>query len=46
MEVTALRVPQALPEQAEPDTVQVTPLFEESFATVAAKTTDWPVVRP
>jgi hypothetical protein len=46
LEVIALSVPQALPEQPEPDTFHVTPLLDESFATVADKTIDWEMVRP
>jgi hypothetical protein len=46
VEVTELKVPQALPEQLEPETVHVTPLPEESLLTVAASTTDWETVNP
>lgn len=35
--VTLLRVPQVEPEQPEPDRAHVTPLFAESFATMAVK---------
>ena len=41
--VFAESVPQAAPLQPEPDRVQVTPLFCESFCTVAVKVCDWPV---
>ena len=34
------------PEQLEPETLQETPLFDESFATVAFKMTDWEMVNP
>src|ERR1700745_3680400 len=36
-------VPQAAPLQPEPERGQVTPLFCESFGTVAVKACDWPV---
>ncbi len=37
--VTLVSVPHAVPVQAVPDTVQVTPLLPESFATAAVKLT-------
>jgi hypothetical protein len=46
VEVVALSVPQAFPKQPEPETLHVTPLFNESFTTVAAKTIDLERVRP
>ena len=36
------RIPQALPVHDVPETLQVTPLLLESFATVAVKFTFWP----
>jgi hypothetical protein len=36
------RIPQALPVHDVPETLQVTPLLLESFATVAAKFAFWP----
>ncbi len=36
-EVTTVKVPQAEPEQPEPERVQVTPLLAESFCTEAVK---------
>ena len=38
--VTFVSVPQAAPLQPVPDTVQLTPLFPESFCTVAVKPVD------
>ena len=40
MVVTLVRVPQAAPEQPVPESDQVTPLFCESFCSVAAKGED------
>jgi len=46
VDVTAVKEPHALPEQPEPETLQVTPEFEESFATVAVSVTDCDRVSP
>jgi hypothetical protein len=46
VEVAAVKVPQALPEQDDPETVHVTPWFDESFATVARRVTDCDDVKP
>ena len=40
MVVTLVSVPQAAPEQPLPNTLQLTPLFKESFCTVAVKLAD------
>ena len=39
--VTLERVPQVAPEQPEPESVQVTPLFCVSFCRVTEKAVDW-----
>jgi hypothetical protein len=46
VEVTALKVPQEFPEHDGPETLQVTPFPEESFATVAVRVTDCEMVSP
>ena len=38
-----MRVPQEAPVQPEPETLQVTPLFSESFTRVAVNGEGWPV---
>jgi hypothetical protein len=40
--VVPVKLPQALPEHPDPETLQVTPLLVESFVTVAVKFTVCP----
>jgi hypothetical protein len=46
VDVAELKVPQAVPEHEEPDTVQVTPCPDVSFSTVAVSVTDCDSVIP